>query len=112
MRTGSRVPVITGAPSGENKNMPVQFQYIDVGVSIDARDARENGDKLALSLNADISSLADTASGANNGAPVVRQNKWQADALIPIGKPTTVFTSDVLDNKGGMQLVVTATPVK
>src|SRR5438477_11493394 len=30
MRTGSRVPVITGAPSGENKNMPVQFQYIDV----------------------------------------------------------------------------------
>ena len=112
MRTGSRVPVITGAPSGENKNMPVQFQYIDVGVSIDARDARENGDKLALSLNADISSLADTASGANNGAPVVRQNKWQASVLIPIGKPTTVFTSDVLDNKGGMQLVVTATPVK
>ncbi len=107
MRTGSRVPVITGAPSGENKNMPVQFQYIDVGVSIDARDARENGDKLALSLNADISSLADTASGANNGAPVVRQNKWQASVLIPIGKPTTVFTSDVLDNKGGMQLVVT-----
>jgi hypothetical protein len=44
---------MTGAPLNENKNMPVQFQYIDVGVSIDARDAREIGDKLALSLNAD-----------------------------------------------------------
>jgi hypothetical protein len=117
MRTGSRVPIVTGMTSVENKNMPVQFQYIDVGVSIDARDARENGDKLALSLNADISSLADPAgsastSTANNGAPVVRQNKWQAGVLIPIGKPAVVFTSDVLDSKGGMQLVVTATPIR
>jgi len=117
MRTGSRVPIVTGMTSVDNKNMPVQFQYIDVGVSIDARDARETGDKLALSLNADISSLADPAgsaiaSSANNSAPVVRQNKWQAGVLIPIGKSAVVFTSDVLDSKGGMQLVVTATPIR
>ena len=112
MRTGSRVPVVTAAPSGDNKNLPVQFQYIDVGVSIDARDAREEGEKLSLSLNADISSLAEAASAVGGSAPVVRQNKWQAPVLIPIGKPTVVFTSDVLDNKGGMQLVVTVTPVK
>ena len=32
------------------------------------------------------------------------------DALvIPIGKPTVVFSSDALENKGGMQLLVTAT---
>ncbi len=112
MRTGSRVPVTTGAPSSENKGMPVQFQYIDVGVNIDAQSARESGDKLALWLVADISSLADAATSSNNGAPVVRQNRWQASVLLPIGKPTTVFTSDVLDNKGAMQLVVTVTPVK
>lgn len=112
MRTGSRVPVVSGGTSQEGKNISTQFQYIDVGVSIDARDARENGDKLALSLNADISSLADAAGSANNGPPVVRQNKWQASVLIPIGKPDVVFTSDVLDNKGGMQLVVTATSIR
>ena len=110
MRTGSRVPVVTGGPAPDDKSMPVQYQYIDVGVSIDARDAREEGDKLALSLNADISSLAGTPSPL--GAGVIRQNKWQAGALVPIGKATVVFTSDVLDNKGGMQLVLTVTPVK
>ena len=110
-RTGSRVPIATGASGGgDNKN--TQFQYIDVGVSIDARDAREDVDKLALTLNAEISSLAGTQNISGVNEPVVRQNRWQASALIPIGKPTVVFTSDVLDSKGGMQLVVTATPVK
>ncbi len=110
-RTGSRVPVATGSfGGGDNKN--TQFQYIDVGVNIDARDARENGDKLAFSLTADISSLAGTQNISGENEPVVRQNKWQASVLVPIGKPTVVFTSDVLDSKGGMQLVVTVTPVK
>ena len=112
MRTGSRVPIVTGAPSGDNKSMPVQFQYVDVGVSIDARDAREEGDKLALSLNADISSLAGPPSTETANQPVIRQNRWQASVLVPTGKPTMVFTSDLLDNKGGMQLVMTVTPVK
>ncbi len=108
-RTGSRVPIATSGSEGEKNT---QFQFIDVGVSIDARDARESGDKLALSLNADISSLAGTQSISGVNEPVVRQNKWQAAVLVPIGKPTVVFTSDVLDNKGGMQLLVTATAVK
>jgi hypothetical protein len=108
-RTGSKVPIATGGFEG-SKN--TQFQYIDVGVSIDARDPREMGDKLALDLVADISSLAGTQNINGVNEPVVRQNKWQAAVLIPIGKQTTVFTSDVLDSKGGMQLVVTATPVK
>lgn len=108
-RTGSRVPVATGTIDNPKNT---QFQYIDVGVSIDARDARDQDDKLALSLTTEISSLAGTQTISGVNEPVVRQNKWQAAVLIPIGKPTTVFTSDVLDNKGGMQLVVTATPVK
>lgn len=110
-RTGSRVPVASGA-SGQGDSKNTQFQYIDVGVNIDARDARDEGDKLALSLTADVSSLAGTQNISGVNEPVVRQNKWQASVLLPIGKPTVVFTSDVLDSKGGMQLLVTATPVK
>lgn len=108
MRTGSRIPVATGTDNNKN----TQFQYLDVGVNIDARDAREAGEKLALSLNAEISSLAGTQTISGVNEPVVRQNRWQAAVLVPIGKPTVVFTSDVLDSKGGMQLVVTATAVK
>jgi hypothetical protein len=108
-RTGSRVPIATGTMDNPQNT---QFQYIDIGVNIDANGAREEGEKLALSLNAEISSLAGTQNISGVNEPVVRQNRWQASVLIPIGKPTTVFTSDVLDNKGGMQLIVTATPVK
>lgn len=108
MRTGSRVPVATGTDNNKN----TQFQYLDVGVNIDAREAHEEGEKLSLSLNAEISSLAGTQTISGVNEPVVRQNRWQAAVLVPIGKPTVVFTSDVLDSKGGMQLVVTATAVK
>ena len=116
IRTGSRVPIATGASSADAaKHVDTQFQYIDVGVSFDIRDAyltEEVSDRLAFFLNADISSLASTTRmGSPNGPeePVIRQNRWSAPVLIPIGKPTVVFTSDALDSKGGMQVVVTAT---
>ena len=115
MRTGSRVPIATGSFAGDNKtpsSQYTQFQYIDVGVNIDARDAQEQDGKLSLSLNAEISSMGENRDISGVNEPVIRQNRWQAVVLIPIGKGTTVFTSDVLDNKGAMQLVVTATPVR
>jgi hypothetical protein len=98
IRTNSRIPVPSGA----------QFQYVDVGVNIDARNVRELGRQLSLDLVADVSSVAAT-NDPNLHQPVIRQNKWQAGVLIPIGKATVVFTSDALDSKGSMQVVVTAT---
>jgi len=116
IRTGSRVPIATGASSADSaKHVDTQFQYLDVGVSFDIRDLyliEEVSDQLAFFLNADISSLASTTRmGGPNGLeePVIRENRWSAPVLIPIGKPTVVFTSDALDSKGGMQLSVTAT---
>jgi type II secretory pathway component GspD/PulD (secretin) len=91
----------------------VQFQYQDVGVNIDVKPAHEIGRQLSFDLRADITSAADNVEiDTKIHEPIVRQNKWQAVVLIPIGKPTVVFTSDTLDSKGSMQLVVTATPVQ
>ncbi len=109
VRTGSRIPVITGSSSGATNEKNVQ--YLDVGVNIDAREVREVGDMLAIRLNAEISSLAAQAGASEPSTPIIRQTRWQAPVLIPIRKPTTVFTSDDLDSKGAMQLVVTATPL-
>ena len=119
IRTGSRVPIITGALHGTtgDSKLEFQYQYLDVGVNIDTQDAREIGGQLAVYLKAEISSLAAPApsssaiTSANELAndPVIRQNSWQASVVIPIGKPTVVFSSDALESKGGMQLVVTAT---
>jgi len=121
IRTGSRVPIITGAlqsptsgPTGDSK-LEYQYQYVDVGVNIDTQNVREIGQRLAIDLKAEITALAESGASTTSGLvndPVIRQNTWQASVLIPIGKPTVVFSSDALDNKGGMQFVVTATPLQ
>lgn len=113
IRTGSRIPVPTGASSSAANEVLVntQFQYVDVGVNIDARNARDMGRQLSIDLVADVSSVAPTAD-ARIHQPVIRQNKWQAIVLIPIGKSTVVFTSDSLDSKGSMQVVATVTPLQ
>lgn len=112
IRTGSRIPIITGSVSGADGKLQTQFQYLDVGVNISTLDAREVGGDLALYLSAEITSLGTPTGLSNPSDPVIRQNKWQSPIVIPIGKPTVVFTSDALENKGGMQLSVTATLLK
>ncbi len=71
----------------------------------------KSGASCHSNLVADVSSVA-TTNDASLHQPVIRQNKWQASVLIPIGKATVVFTSDSLDSKGSMQVVVTATPLQ
>ncbi len=113
IRTGSRIPVTTGSSSSSSNQALVntQWQYQDVGVNIDAHHVHELGRQLSLDLVAEVSSVG-TTSDPNLHQPVIRQNKWQAPVLIPIGKATVVFTSDSLDSKGSMQVVVTATPLQ
>lgn len=106
IRINSRVPV----PVGTSTNP--QIQYENVGVSFDANQAREIGRLLAFDLKADVRTLAAPSGSDQPSAPVIRQNQWQSGVLIPIGKATVVFTSDSLDSKGGMQVLVTATALQ
>jgi hypothetical protein len=113
IRTGSRIPIATGSSSSSSNQALVntQWQYQDVGVNIDARNTREVGRQLSLDLVAAVSSIGAT-NDPNLHQPVIRENKWQASVLIPVGKAAVVFTSDSLDSKGSMQVVVTATPLQ
>ena len=115
IRTGNRVPIITGAsaPTGGTENkLANQYQYIDLGVNIGLQSAHEVGNQLALYLKTEISSLAPESSPMGGSDPVIRQNYWQSSVVIPLSKPTVVIKSDDLDTKGGMQVVVTATPLQ
>jgi hypothetical protein len=110
--SGSRIPIITGAfhtPS-ESNAPDTQYQYLDIGVHFQTYILHETDGQLAFNLEADVTSLAGTPA-SNNGDPVIRQNQWGGQVLIPIGKPTVVFSSDSLESKGSMQVVVTATPL-
>lgn len=107
IRTGTRVPFITGSDKGST-----QFQYVDIGVNFDVRQVKEVDDKLGFDLAAEVSSIAPPTSKEPNelsSEPVIRQNKWDSAVVIPIGKPTVVFSADDLQGKGKMQVELTAT---
>ena len=117
IRAGSRFPIATGSYSGAGAGAPVniQFHYEDLGVNFDVREVRETENRLAMSLQADISGLGSSVPlGGPRGIeePVMRHNKWGAPVFLSIGKPTVVFTSDDVDSKGGMEVVVTATQLQ
>ena len=124
IRTGNKIPIVTGV-IGDEKAGNKQVQYLDIGVNIDigvtyvlnpnfekdANSTREIGDKLALRIKAEISDVAPTQTNVvlRNDDPVIRQNRWESVVLVTPGKPTVIFSSDNLDNKGKMQVELTAT---
>jgi hypothetical protein len=114
IKTGSRVPIATGS-YGTNGNPAnpanTQFQYIDLGVNLDVRDAVEHGEKLGFRLKAEVSSVARQTEIGGVGEPIIRQNVWDSTVLVPVGRPTVVCSSDDLDSKGRMQVEVTVTKV-
>jgi hypothetical protein len=116
IRTGSRIPIVTGSYGGGGEGkasalVNTQFQYQDVGINIDVRHVHEVARQLGLDVTADLTGVA-PGTDPNLHYPVIRQNRWQASVLIPVGKPSVVFTSDSLDSKGSMRVLVTATPIQ
>lgn len=106
MRTGSRFPIVTDAGKSTS------YQYVDLGINFDVSDVREIGNKLAVYITADVSSLAGESKTIATNPPVIRNNRWQAPVLLPLSKSTVVFTSDALDTKGSIQVLVTATTLQ
>ena len=104
LRTGTKVPY-----GSEDKR---NYQY--VGVDFDCRDlGLTSGGELSMNLTADISGVTDGDLKASTaGLPVLRTNRWSAGVVVPLGRPTVVFSSDDLASKRRMQLEITATPVK
>jgi hypothetical protein len=106
IRVGNKVPVQTGNPS------PNAYDYIDVGVNIDCRDAREVEGQLALNVAAELSNLAPGQTVGTGALPLLRQNKWSSDVILPLRKPTVIFSSDDPTSTHKMQVELTATPIK
>lgn len=101
-RSGDKIPV-QNATTG-------QTTYLEMGVNIDCRSLRETFDGLALSVSADISGAAD----GDKGRPgtIIRNTRWNSKVLIPLRKPTMIFSSDDANSKMQVQLQLTATPIR
>ncbi len=102
IRSGSKVPV-PATSSGTDS----AFTYIDVGVNIDCRNAKQIQNDLALNVTSDISTAV-----PGPKQPVIRQTRWSANVIVPIGQPTVIFSSDDVAGKGQMQLELTATAIQ
>jgi len=105
VRNGNKVPVLTGGAGNTS-----QYTYVDVGVNIDCRAAKEIQEQLALNVTAETSGAVMEPSGANQ--PSFRQAKWSSNVIVPLRKPTTIFSSDDPSSKRQTQLELTATPIR
>lgn len=102
IRTGNRVPYNAGNTS----------QYLDVGVNIDCRKAKEIDNQLALNIAVEVSNLAPEQTAGNGPLPVLRQDKWSSDVILSVRKPTEIFSSDDPTSTHKLQVELTATPIK
>lgn len=108
IRAGSRVPISTGAGND------AQFQYIDVGSNFDFRTleqpaAGHNAQQLYINVSAEVSSYVDPPPTSTIHQPIIRQEKWDSDFAVDIGKPTLLFSSDdpTVDQTTQVELTVT-----
>ncbi len=109
IRSGVKVPISTGAS---------QIVYLDVGANFDFRLATPapayapGTHQLALVVTAELSSVATENSSANATQPLIRQNKWNSNFVLDLGKPTLLFSSDdpTVDRTTQVELTVVKLP--
>jgi hypothetical protein len=70
--------------------------------------------RLALHISADISSVIEghQESPPPGALPIIRNNQWESNVILPMKEPTVVYSSDDPASKRKMQLQITALPVR
>jgi hypothetical protein len=102
IRSGGRVPV----PQEKG------FTYIDVGTNLDVRRITKLQDQVIMDVIAEISGALEGSDGkAAATPPTVRQTRWNSQVLLPLKKPTVLFSSDDPTSRRQLQLEVTVTPI-
>jgi hypothetical protein len=112
LKVGSRVPVVSARDSPNA--LQAQFQYLDVGMNIDARlDVTASGD-LTLQSDVDMSSVAngDRPTQVDGNPPVIRQLRVSSFNAITVGKPVVISTADDVASHRQFQIQVVATKLK
>jgi hypothetical protein len=102
IRSGGRVPV--GGEKG--------FTYIDVGVNLDVKRLSRVREEAMFDIIAEVSGAVDGEKASLASPPTVRQTRWNSFVLIPLRKPSVVFSSDDPASKRQLQLEVTVTPLR
>ncbi|HXR77291.1 MAG TPA: hypothetical protein VN737_15035 [Bryobacteraceae bacterium] len=108
IRAGEKVPY--SSTTGAN----TEWQQIDVGVNIDCRGLQATDNGVSLNIKADISSVMEShgANSAPASPPIIRNNQWESNVVLPLKQPSVLFSSDDPASKRRMQLQLTITPIR
>jgi len=118
LRVGTRIPVAVGTPVDVPGGRP-QYQYIDLGVTIEATTQSATDTSLGLRTRVEVSSIAmptaESGKATTIGAPtqpIIRNFTGESDVTVPFNKPTTLFTLDEPNSKRSLQVQLTATEIR
>ncbi len=100
IRSGEKIPITVESMT----------QIFDVGTNVDCRNVRPIQNELSMDVTVDASGIAQETPAT--ARPVIRSYRWNAGVLIPLNKPTVIFSSDHVSDKGQMQVELTAAPVQ
>lgn len=108
IRAGEKVPF--SSTSGAN----TRWEQIDVGVNIDCRQLEVTGNRVSLDVKAEISSVMENskADSPPPSLPIIRNNQWESQVIVPIKQTSVLFSSDDPASKSTMRLQLTVTPIK
>jgi hypothetical protein len=103
-RSGDRAPVVTSDGKGDQ-----QYQYVDMGVKIDVSGAELQDGALAVKITFQVNGMPDMKTRSPESMSIIRDQEWKSRVLLPLNKPTTVYTSDDTNSTHTLALVVTPT---
>jgi len=106
LKQGTRVPIVTGTFSHDNAASESQTQFVDVGLSI---EAKIEGARLHSKI--ERSSVSEEKSGVGPQDPIIRQTVLNGMTILPLGKPLVLGTIDVPGTTRRQEVEVSAEPV-
>lgn len=106
---GAKVPIVTAAP--EKSEASAQFQYIDVGLKIQAEPS-SSADGLRLHSHIERSSVSGQQSIAGVQEPILSQTVLDATSNLTEGKPQVLGSLDVPGTAKRLEIAVVAEAVQ
>lgn len=94
LKQGSKVPVVTGYTEGNSQKTSTEYQYVDVGLNIEASlDA--GSDALRLRTKIEQTGISEEKTTPGIIDPAIRQSTLETIANVTVGKPIALGSLDV-----------------
>ena len=110
LKQGDKIPVATGTYGKGSDPLQTQFQYLDIGMNLDATlEDTPNG--LQLKSKIEQSSLGEPSTIAGVQEPVIRQTSVEGTSKLSPGKPIILGSIDVTGTTRHIDIEVVAEPI-